>query len=79
MVVLRCPRTDSENGENPMGNQLPFTPRLLTAAEVAARLRVPVSWVRKRGSEIPGTVRLGKYIRWNETSLDEFIAKGGRG
>ena len=51
--------------------------RLLTAAEVAERLRVPVSWVRKHGGEIPGMVRLGKYVRWNERELQRFIDDGG--
>lgn len=52
--------------------------RLLTAAEVASRLRVPVSWVRKNGGHLPGLVRLGKYVRWDEKRLDELIAAGGR-
>lgn len=55
------------------------SPRLLTAEEIAARLRVPVSWVRKNGARLPGMVRLGKYVRWNEAKLAEFIASGGRG
>ena len=50
---------------------------LLTAAEVAERLRVPLSWVRKHGKELPGLVRLGKYVRWSATELDHFIAAGG--
>lgn len=53
--------------------------RLLEAAEVAQRLRVPVSWVRKHGGQLPGVVRLGKYIRWESTKLDQFIAAGGLG
>ena len=50
---------------------------LLTAPEVAERLRVPLSWVRKHGKELPGLVRLGKYVRWSATELDRFIAGGG--
>ena len=50
---------------------------LLTAAEVAELLRVPLSWVRKHGKELPGLVRLGKYVRWSATELDRFIAGGG--
>jgi hypothetical protein len=53
--------------------------RLLMAAEVAARLSVPVSWVRKHGGELPGVVRLGKYIRWESARLDQFIEGGGLG
>ena len=51
---------------------------LLTAEDAAAKLRVPVSWVRKHGDQLPGFVRLGKYVRWNAAALDEFIARGGR-
>ncbi len=51
--------------------------KLLTAAEVAARLHVPVSWVRKHGGSLPGLVRLGKYVRWSEGRLADFIAAGG--
>lgn len=57
----------------------PSRPTLLDASEVAQRLRVPVSWVRKHGDDLPGVVRLGKYIRWNSGKLDEFIAAGGLG
>jgi excisionase family DNA binding protein len=41
------------------------TDRLLTAAEVAERLSVPVSWVRShtRDGDIPH-VKLGKYPRY---------------
>lgn len=53
--------------------------RLLTAAEVSERLRVPISWVRKHGAELPGIVRLGKYIRWDSARLNEFVAGGGLG
>jgi hypothetical protein len=53
--------------------------RLLTAAEVSERLRVPISWVRKHGGQLPGVVRLGKYIRWESARLDQFIAGGGLG
>lgn len=51
---------------------------LLTAEDAAAKLRVPVSWVRKHGDQLPGFVRLGKYVRWNAAGLDQFIARGGR-
>ena len=50
---------------------------LLTAAEVAERLRVPVSWIRKHGNKLPGFVRLRKYVRWCAEELDQFVAAGG--
>lgn len=58
---------------------VPSHPALLDASEVAQRLRVPVSWVRKHGGDLPGVVRLGKYIRWDSGKVDEFIADGGYG
>jgi len=52
---------------------------LLTVAEVAELLRVPLSWVydrtRKRGVErIPG-FRLGKYWRFRETDILGWIER----
>jgi hypothetical protein len=66
----------SRNGGNG-GNEL------IDAAELAARWRVPVSWVRNhtrertpRAERIP-CVRLGRYVRfeWGSTRLEEWLAK----
>ena len=53
--------------------------RLLTPAEAAEKLKVPVSWVyeRTRHNAMPGLVRIGKYVRIRETDLEDFISNGG--
>jgi excisionase family DNA binding protein len=52
---------------------------LLTSQELADRLNVPVSWVyeRTRHNALPGLVRLGKYVRFRESVLLDFIESGG--
>ena len=53
--------------------------RLLTVQEVADRLRVPLSWVydRTRSNDIPGQVKIGKYVRIRESELESYIEHGG--
>jgi len=53
--------------------------RLLTPAEAAEKLKVPVSWVyeRTRHNAMPGLVRIGKYVHIRETDLEDFISNGG--
>ena len=53
--------------------------RLLTVQEVADRLRVPLSWVydRTRSNDIPGQVKIGKYVRIRESELESYIKNGG--
>jgi excisionase family DNA binding protein len=48
--------------------------RLLTAEEVAGRLGVSVDWVwaQARAGRIPH-VRLGRYRRFRESSIDDWI------
>lgn len=50
--------------------------RLLTAADVAERLSVPVSWVREhtRSGRIPH-VQLGHYVRYREETLVSWVAE----
>jgi excisionase family DNA binding protein len=50
--------------------------RLLTAADVAERLSVPVSWVREhtRSGRIPH-VQLGRYVRYREETVIGWIAE----
>ena len=52
--------------------------RLLTVQEVADRLRVPLSWVydRTRSNDIPGQVKIGKYVRIRESELESYIKHG---
>jgi excisionase family DNA binding protein len=56
-----------------------MTDRLLTPADAAERLQVPVSWIyeRTRMNAMPGLVRIGKYVRISESALEAFIAAGG--
>jgi excisionase family DNA binding protein len=58
---------------------------LLTPAELAARLRVPQSWVREKTRErarvrdkdpLP-VVRLGKYVRFNWVEVEKWLARQG--
>jgi excisionase family DNA binding protein len=50
--------------------------RLLTAADVAELLSVPVSWVREytRSGRIPH-VQLGRYVRYREEALVSWVAE----
>jgi len=51
---------------------------LLTVDEVAQILRVPRSWVYSHLDLLP-TVRLGRYIRFRSTDIEDFVAGQGRG
>ncbi len=55
------------------------TGRLLTVEEVAEMLRVPKSWVygrtRKRGVERLPHLKLGKYLRFEEVAVREFLER----
>ncbi len=50
---------------------------LLTVREVAELMQVPVSWVylrtRRRGAEQLPHIKLGKYLRFEEVVIREFI------
>ncbi len=53
--------------------------QLLTVHEVARLLHVPTSWVyertRRRNSDQLPHVKLGKYLRFEETTIAEFIQR----
>jgi excisionase family DNA binding protein len=55
------------------------TGQLLTVHEVARLLHVPTSWVyertRRRSSDQLPHVKLGKYLRFEETTIAEFIQR----
>lgn len=55
---------------------------LLTADEVAEFLRVPISWVyertRKRGAARLPHLKLGKYLRFEEQAVREFLDRQRR-
>jgi excisionase family DNA binding protein len=53
--------------------------QLLTVQEVAKVLHVPTSWVyertrRRRGDQLPH-LKLGKYLRFEEAAITEFIKR----
>ena len=59
---------------------------LIDSSELAARWKVPVSWIRNRTrartpreERIP-CIRLGRYVRfdWNSSRLQDWIAKQQR-
>ena len=62
-----------------MGNGSNGTGRLLTAEQVAEMYQVPKSWVysrtRKRGTERLPHLKLGKYLRFEEGAVREFLER----
>jgi excisionase family DNA binding protein len=46
---------------------------LATPAEVAKMLRVPATWVYAHQNELPGLLRLGRYVRFRRTSIEQFL------
>ncbi|MFH2055573.1 MAG: helix-turn-helix domain-containing protein [bacterium] len=55
---------------------------LLNPNELAARLGVPVSWIydrtRKGGPEILPHIKVGKYVRFEEEKVMEYLRAKGR-
>ena len=55
------------------------TGRLLTVEQVAEMYQVPKSWVygrvRKRGLERLPHLKLGKYVRFEEGAVREFLER----
>ena len=62
-----------------MGNSSNGRDRLLTAEQVAEMYQVPKSWVygrtRKRGVERLPHLKLGKYLRFEEAAVREFLER----
>ncbi len=58
--------------------ETPFN-ELMTVSEIAAILKVPVSWVyertRRRGIEQLPHVRLGKYLRFSLPEIRTWLEK----
>jgi excisionase family DNA binding protein len=67
-----------KNGSGPLAHRDPRA--LLTADEVAARLRVTKCWVyaEVRAGRLPH-VRLGRYIRFRAGAIDSWIEEIERG
>ena len=53
--------------------------RLLTVEEVADMLQVPKSWIyertRRRGQEQLPPLKFGKYLRFEESAVREFLER----
>jgi Helix-turn-helix domain len=46
---------------------------LATPAEVANLLRVPVTWVYAHQRELPGLLRLGRYVRFRRVAIEQLL------
>jgi hypothetical protein len=46
---------------------------LLQAEEVAVLLKVPKSWVYANADQIPGSLRLGRYLRFRPLVIKAFL------
>ena len=67
----------SNDGKVPdFGGQNPPNGNLLTVDEVAAILRVPKSWIYAHLNGLP-TIRLGRYVRFKRSDIEEFLASKG--
>jgi len=59
-------------------DRIELADELLTVEDVAAFLRVPKSWVyertRRRGADRLPFIKLGKYVRFEEQSLRQYLA-----
>jgi excisionase family DNA binding protein len=55
---------------------------LMTVGEIAAFLKVPVSWVyersRRRGAERIPHMKLGKYLRFSVTEVKTWLEQLGK-
>ena len=55
---------------------------LLTVEELASLLKVPKSWIyehtRRRGAECLPHIKLGKYLRFLESDVREFLESRSR-
>ena len=47
--------------------------RLLVANQVAELLKLKRSWVYANADEIPGALRLGHYVRFRPTVIQQFL------
>ena len=55
--------------------------RLLTVPEAAEILKIPTSWLYERSRhnalEHLGMVRVGKYLRFRQEAIEEYLERGG--
>ena len=48
---------------------------LVTPAEVAELLRVPITWIYAHQGELPGLLRLGRYVRFRRVAIEQFLSQ----
>jgi excisionase family DNA binding protein len=60
-----------------MSNESTLETELLTVSEIAAALKVPVSWVyertRRSGTEQIPHIKLGKYLRFRWSAVRQWL------
>jgi predicted DNA-binding transcriptional regulator AlpA len=47
---------------------------LFQAEQVAVLAKVPESWIYANAIEIPGLLRLGRYVRFRPAAIQQFLA-----
>ncbi len=47
--------------------------QLLEAEQVAELMKVPTSWVYANADEVPGVLRLGRYVRFRPATISAFL------
>jgi hypothetical protein len=57
----------------PVSQWLGSLDRLLEVDQVAGLLKVPSSWAYAHADEIPGVLRLGRYLRFRPSVLRQFL------
>lgn len=72
-VVLAELETVQGNGT--ASASAPGPDRLLTAAEAAARLAVPVRYVYAHAARLPFVVRVGRKVRCSEARLARYLER----
>jgi hypothetical protein len=54
-------------------NRLGSLDQLLEAEAAAKLMRVPQSWIYANADEIPGVLRLGRYVRFRPAVIRSFL------
>jgi excisionase family DNA binding protein len=73
---IRNMQTDAEPPErNELRALATDKPPLMTPDEVATVLRVHRNWVYAHQQELPGLVRLGRYVRFRRVAIEEFLCE----
>lgn len=62
----------------PQGDECEDPTELLTAGDLARRLRVSIRQIRKLHAEalLPAPIRLGRSVRWRSGEIANWIATG---